>query len=81
MMGESVINGAESAAGGYETPTLVSLDWHSNITQSGKVNGTKTTGPDGLKLKIDVVRNILEVQGTLTTTLNGKFYAQPGSGD
>jgi len=76
-----MISGTESVAGGYETPTLASLDWHSNITQSGKVNGTKTTDPDGFKLKIDVVRNILEVQGTLTTTLNGKVYTQPGSGD
>jgi hypothetical protein len=79
--GESVISGAESITGGYETPTLVFLDWHSNITQTGKVNGTKTTGPDGFKLKIDVIRNILEVQGTLTTTLNGKVYTQPGSED
>ena len=79
--GESVINGTESVSGGYVTPTSVSLDWHSNLVQSGKVNGTKVTGPGGFKLKINVMRNILEAEGTLTTTVNGKVYNQPRSGD
>jgi len=79
--GESVLNGTESVAGGYVQPTMVSLDWHSNIRQAGKVNATKLTSPDGFHLKIDVMRNILEAQGTLTTTVNGKAYSQPGSGD
>ena len=79
--GESVLNGTESVVGGYSKPTVVSLDWHSNITQTGKVNGTKLTSPDGFHLKIDVMRNIFESQGTLTTTLNGKAYTQPGNGD
>jgi hypothetical protein len=79
--GESFINGTESVAGGYVTPTLVSLDWHSDLTQSGKVSGKKITSSDGLKLKIDVMHNILEADGTLMTTINGKIYSQPASGD
>lgn len=79
--GESVLNGTESVAGGYVKPTMVSLDWYSNITQTGKVNGTKLTSPDGFHLKIDIMRNILEAQGTLTTTINGNAYTQPDNGD
>jgi hypothetical protein len=79
--GLSFLSGSESVAGGHLSPTVVSLDWRSNITQSGKVNGTKVTGPDGFKLSIDVMRNILQTEGTLTTTINGKAYRQPGNGD
>jgi hypothetical protein len=79
--GESFINGTESVAGGYAGMTTVSLDWHSNLTQTGKVNGTKITSPDGFRLKIDVMRNILETEGTLTTIIDGKVYKQPGNGD
>ena len=79
--GQSTIDGTESVSGGYTTPTMVSLDWRSNIVQSGKTKGTKITSPGGFKLKIDVMRNVLEADGELTTTIDGKVYAQPGSGN
>lgn len=79
--GESVINGTESVSGGYIRLTTALIDWHSNLTQTGKVHGTKMTSPDGFKLSIDVMRNIFEATGTLTTTINGHAYTQPANGN
>jgi hypothetical protein len=79
--GENVINGTESVSGGYTRMTTAVLDWHSNLTQTGKVNGAKITSPDGFKLSIDVMRNIFEATGTLTTTINGQTYTQPKNGN
>jgi hypothetical protein len=79
--GESVINGTESVSGGYIKLTTAVLDWRSNLTQTGKVNGKKVTSPDGFKLTIDVMRNIFDAIGTLTTTINGRTYTQPANGN
>jgi hypothetical protein len=79
--GENTINGTESVNGGFSKPTEVTLDWHSNLTETGKANGTKLTSPDGFELTIDIMRNIFEATGTLTTTINGVTYKQPGNGD
>lgn len=79
--GESVINGAESVSGGYTKLTTATLDWRSNLTQTGKVNGKKVTSPDGFRLSIDVMRNIFDATGALTTTINGRTYTQPANGN
>jgi len=79
--GENTITGSESVAQNSTKPTAVTLDWHSDLKQSGKTSGTKITSPDGFKLTIDYFTNILEATGTLTTTINGQTYRQPGNGD
>ena len=80
--GGSLINGSESVTQMPSgIPTTVVLDWHSDLVQTGKTHGTKITSPDGFHLSIDFMKNIFEATGTLTTTINGKIYKQPGNGD
>jgi hypothetical protein len=79
--GENVIVGSESVAQNSTKPTATTLDWHSNLRQSGKTTGTKITSPDGFLLTIDYFTNIFEATGTLATTINGRTYRQPGNGD
>ncbi|KAF7179918.1 hypothetical protein CNMCM7691_008970 [Aspergillus felis] len=56
------------------------LDWYSDLTQTGAVQATKRTGPGGFHLSIDAMENILEANGTLTTTVDGVVYLQPANG-
>ncbi|CEI63423.1 hypothetical protein FVEN_g57 [Fusarium venenatum] len=56
------------------------VEWFSNITQTGVVEGIKVTSRDGYELEIDVSVNLLESNGTLTTVLDGIEYVQPASG-
>jgi len=77
----SVLNGTESVAESRTKPTTTSLLWRSNLTQSGETSGTKVTSPDGFRLTIDVMDNILHADGTLTTTINAKTSRQPGNGN
>jgi hypothetical protein len=77
----NVLNGSESVLQTRPAPTITSLDWHSEIIQTGKVQGSKQTSPDGFKLTIDVMKNIFQATGTLTTIIDGRTYAQPGNGD
>ena len=56
------------------------IDWYSDIVQTGKVEGTKLTSDDGFHLEIDVMVNIFNANGTLTTTLDGTVYKQPENG-
>ena len=79
---DCIINGTEEVTrlSSY-SPTVFALDWHSNLVQSGKTQGTKITSSDGFKTSIDVFSNIFEATGTLTTTINGKTYRQPENGD
>jgi hypothetical protein len=78
----NIINGTEEVSRlPSRSPTVFALDWHSNLVQSGKTQGTKITSPDGFKTSIDVFTNIFEATGTLTTTINGKTYKQPGNGE
>jgi hypothetical protein len=55
------------------------LDWYSDIFQTGAVNATKKTSTAGLHLSIDVMKNVLEANGTLTTTIDGVEYYQPAN--
>jgi hypothetical protein len=61
--------------------TTAILDWHSNLRQTVKVTATKVTSIDGFKLTIDVMRNVFNATGTLTTTINGHAYTQPTNGN
>ncbi len=76
----NVINGTERVTEIRSKPTTTTLDWHSDLTQKGKTQATKVTSPDGLKLTIDVITNIFQASGTLTTTVKGETYKQPANG-
>jgi hypothetical protein len=79
--GENFINGTEQVTQNSTTLTTVALDWHSNLIQSGKSHGTKVTSPGGFQLTIDVMTNIFQAAGTLTTTIDRQTYKQPGNGN
>ena len=77
----NIINGTESVSQTRPTPTKTSLDWHSDLLQTGAIQGSKVTSPDGFKLTIDIMMNNFLATGTLTTTINGQTYKQPANGD
>lgn len=64
----------------WPNPWNVMVDWYSDIEQSGIVNATKRTSPDGFHLQIDVQLNIFNATGTLSTTIDGVTYKQPANG-
>ena len=80
--GEHVIDGWEDVELTVSIPNVwdQKLDWYSAISQTGSATGSKKTGPDGFHLRIDVMKNILEANGTLTTTIDGVEYHQPANG-
>ncbi|HET8709885.1 MAG TPA: hypothetical protein VFM32_00810 [Spongiibacteraceae bacterium] len=75
-----IINGSESVTGTRPSITKTSIDWYSSLVQSGSVSATKTTSADGFHLIIDVLTNLFNATGTLTTTIDGKLYTQPANG-
>jgi hypothetical protein len=79
--GVHVINGTESAAGSTSALTLLTVDWHSNLTLTGCETGTKVTSePGGFHLEIDLAEPVFQATGTLTTTIDGHVYRQPANG-
>ncbi len=74
------INGTESVTGTRPSITKISVDWYSNLDQRGNVTGSKVTSVDGFHLIIDVLTNLFNATGTLTTTIDGKVYTQPANG-
>ena len=55
------------------------VHWYTDIRQSGVVEGMKKTSEDGFHLQINVLENIFNATGTLTTVLDGT-YEQPANG-
>ncbi|KAI4859615.1 hypothetical protein F4820DRAFT_439262 [Hypoxylon rubiginosum] len=78
--GLTFLNGTESVTVRNPTVTLNEVDWYSDLVQSGQTNATKQTSPDGFHLSIDVLTNIFDANGTLSTTVNGTLYTQPANG-
>ncbi|KAF5554438.1 saponin hydrolase precursor [Fusarium napiforme] len=76
-----IINGYEKVSKWKLLPNVWKdrVEWFSNITQTGVVDGTKITSKDGFELEIDVSVNIMETNGTLTTVLDGIKYVQPAA--
>ncbi|KAI0490557.1 hypothetical protein F4859DRAFT_12265 [Xylaria cf. heliscus] len=78
--GLTFLNGYENVTSRYPSVTLNIVDWYSDLVQSGETQATKITSEDGFHLSIDVLLNIFEANGTLTTTINGTKYEQPANG-
>ncbi|MFD4601324.1 hypothetical protein ACFWPQ_25250 [Streptomyces sp. NPDC058464] len=78
--GTDVVNGTESAERGSDT-TISSVTWHENLGLSGRHTGTKVTGPDGFALSPRALGNYFDATGTMTTTMDGQTWTQPGNGD
>ena len=78
--GLNVLTGSEEVSANAPSPTVTQIDWFSNLVQTGPNNSTKITSPDGFHLSIDVMINIFDANGTLTTIVNGTAYHQPANG-
>jgi hypothetical protein len=80
--GQHILNGWEDVELTVLSPNIWNqkLDWYSNIVQTGAVNASKKTNSGGLNLSIDVLKNIFEANGTLTTTIDGVEYHQAANG-
>lgn len=77
--GENILNGMENVTYTAPSMTLTHLDWFSDLVQIGPRNGTKKTGDDGFHLTIDLMDPEFKANGTLTTTINGVAWHQPGN--
>ncbi|KAH7390518.1 hypothetical protein BKA66DRAFT_580572 [Pyrenochaeta sp. MPI-SDFR-AT-0127] len=77
-----ILNGWENVTGTILYPNVwdILVDWHSNIEQTGTVNATKKTSPDGFHLQIDALVNIFNATGSLNTEIDGVVYEQPANG-
>ncbi|KAH6638596.1 saponin hydrolase precursor [Truncatella angustata] len=75
--GISFLNGYENFTRTNPSPSVELADWYSDLTQTGETHNTKKTSPGGFHLSIDTFTNILEANGTLTTTIDGTEYLQP----
>ncbi|KAJ3544834.1 hypothetical protein NM208_g1872 [Fusarium decemcellulare] len=80
--GDHILNGWENATVtlAADNPWNNHVDWYSDLVQTGVVKATKKTSPDGFHLDIDVMINIFNANGTLTTVIDGKEYKQPANG-
>ncbi|KAH7109311.1 hypothetical protein B0J11DRAFT_512969 [Dendryphion nanum] len=74
-----ILDGYENATSTVKPPNffLVTINWFSDIIQTGKVFGTKKTSPGGFHAQIDAMINIFSANGSLTTTLDGAVHLQP----
>jgi hypothetical protein len=78
--GRSFLHGTQSATEDVEQLTLNKLEWHSNLTWTGKYEGSQVTSPDGFRMSIDALKNLFEANGTLETVVGGVEYGQPENG-
>ena len=78
---DNIVNGTEEVTQNPSKPTQSVLDWHSNLIQAGKNHGTKITSPESFHLTIDYLLNVFDATGSLTTTIDGHTYTQPGNGN
>ncbi|MBB5896152.1 hypothetical protein [Kutzneria kofuensis] len=78
--GSDIINGTESIARDSDS-AISAVTWHENLTLTGRHTGAKVTSPDGLTLSPQVMDSDFQATGTMTTTIDGQVYTQPGNGD
>ncbi|KAL2784132.1 hypothetical protein BJX66DRAFT_344330 [Aspergillus keveii] len=80
--GKIFLTGYENATTSSDSPTLNRIEWFSDLAQHGPgdMHNTKVTSDDGFHLRIDVLANRFDANGTITTTIGGKEYLQPLNG-
>ena len=78
--GINILSGNELISQSFPSLTISKLDWYSNLTSTGETDSTKITSTEGFHLQIDVLENLFEADGTLTTTIDGTVYLQPANG-
>lgn len=80
--GLSILNGYERVSAQQPSLAMNHVDWYSDLVQTvnGTRHATKKTSSDGFHLSINVMKNIFNANGTLTTTIDGIIYQQPQNG-
>ncbi|KAJ4191274.1 hypothetical protein NW759_016678 [Fusarium solani] len=80
--GLRVINGWENVTEVVISPLVNLVHWYSDLVQTDKDGElvTKKSGPGGWHVQLDILRNFIESNGTLTTMINGVEYMPPQSG-
>ncbi|KAI0897120.1 hypothetical protein F4806DRAFT_423326 [Annulohypoxylon nitens] len=78
--GINFINGYENYTRTNPSATVEVADWYSDLVRTGDTHSTKKTSPDGFHISEDILENIFEANGTLTTTIDGVEYLQPANG-
>ena len=78
--GESFLHGTQQVTEDLEHLTLDYLEWHSNLTYSGRYEASQVTSEDDFRMSIDVMKNDFRANGTLKTILEGVEYFQPRDG-
>lgn len=76
------INGWENITSSSSSLYVTRLEWYSDMVQTGDDGylATKQTSEGGFQIEIDIMRNYLNANGTLATTINGVEYVQPQNG-
>lgn len=74
------VSGHQDVSQSVEGFTLDHTKWDSDVVQTGVDEGWQRTSPEGFEMKIDVLKNIFEANGTLETEVDGVVYRQPGNG-
>lgn len=82
--GRCFLRGTQRVTQDSEHVTLNKLEWHSELRrdcgEGNEGSGEQVTSPGGFRLSIDVLENIFQAEGRLTTVLDGVEYGQPGNG-
>ncbi|KAF2012975.1 hypothetical protein BU24DRAFT_374872 [Aaosphaeria arxii CBS 175.79] len=75
-------NGWENVTRETLSPLVSRTHWYSDLVQTGPDGyvATKKSGPGGWHAEVNVMRNFLEANGTLVTTVEGVEYLPPKSG-
>lgn len=75
--GAQFLDGSEKFVLSLPSITTNRVVWHSDLVSRGTVQGSKKTSPGGFHVEIDVMTNLFEANGTLTTVVDGEVYTQP----
>ncbi|OAL44874.1 hypothetical protein IQ07DRAFT_576980 [Pyrenochaeta sp. DS3sAY3a] len=75
--GRNFLSGSEDVASRFFSSSLIQVDWYSSLVSRGETLSTKTTGPSGFHILIDLFDTEVNANGTLTTTIDGAIYRQP----
>nr|POE53585.1 hypothetical protein CFP56_28807 [Quercus suber] len=75
--GQGTIVGFQNITVSTEGFTTSHLDWYTNLTRHGAEQSTQRSSAEGFHVSIDLLTNIFEANGTLTTVVDGVTYRQP----
>ncbi|KAL4922806.1 hypothetical protein BDW62DRAFT_215760 [Aspergillus aurantiobrunneus] len=78
--GVNTLVGTENVTASQMSYSATRADWYSDLVSTEETQSTRRTSSDGFHLEIDALVNIFNANGTMTTTVDGVLYEQPGNG-